>query len=176
MAEEVAIRGKTFINFPGLNGLTLVPPGLECVLIGGVLVAKSCLTLANPWTGALQVPLSMRFSSKNTRVGCHFLLQEGSNLCLLDWQADSLPLSHQRIHLFSMREFKVLCHSLPQIFRPLMWIRKIIARISVLELSFANLELPPCIEYERVPFYFLGALNEAETKVKDLNCLIWMEY
>ena len=35
---------------------------------------------------------------KNTRVGCHFLLQgifptQGSNLCLLDWQAGSLPLA-----------------------------------------------------------------------------------
>ena len=35
---------------------------------------------------------------KNTVVGCHFLLQgifptQGSNLCLLHWQADSLPLS-----------------------------------------------------------------------------------
>ena len=42
------------------------------------------------------------FSSKNTGVGCHFILQEifltqGSNLCLLcllHWQADSLSLSH----------------------------------------------------------------------------------
>ena len=42
------------------------------------------------------------FSGKNTGVGCHFLLQgifptQGSNpclLCLLHWQADSLPLSH----------------------------------------------------------------------------------
>ena len=38
---------------------------------------------------------------KNTRVGCHFLLQEifptqGWNPCLLHWQTDSLPLSHQR--------------------------------------------------------------------------------
>ena len=36
---------------------------------------------------------------KNTGVGCHFLLQgifstQGSNLHLLHWQADSLPLSH----------------------------------------------------------------------------------
>ena len=31
----------------------------------------------------------------NTGVGCYSLLQ-GSNLCLLHWQADSLPLSHQR--------------------------------------------------------------------------------
>ena len=36
----------------------------------------------------------------NTEVGCHFLLQgilptQGLNLCLLHWQAGSLPLSHQ---------------------------------------------------------------------------------
>ena len=39
------------------------------------------------WTIACQAPLSMRFSSKNTGVGCHFLLQgifltQGSNLQL----------------------------------------------------------------------------------------------
>ena len=42
------------------------------------------------------------FPGKNTGVGCHFLLEgvfhtQGSNphlLCLLHWQADSLPLSH----------------------------------------------------------------------------------
>ena len=47
-----------------------------------------------------QVPLPMRFSSKNTGVGCHALLREifptqGSNpdlLYLLHWQTDSLPL------------------------------------------------------------------------------------
>ena len=49
---------------------------------------------------ACQAPLSMGFSGKNTRVGCHFLLQgifptQGSNLHLLHWQAGSLPLSHQ---------------------------------------------------------------------------------
>src|SRR5574340_697992 len=35
---------------------------------------------------------------KNTGVGCYFLLQgifQGSNLCLLHWQTDSLSLSHQ---------------------------------------------------------------------------------
>ena len=44
------------------------------------------------------------FASKNTIVGCHFLLQgiflaQGLNLCLLGhlhWQTDSLPLSHLR--------------------------------------------------------------------------------
>ena len=40
------------------------------------------------------------FPSKNTGVGCHFLLQgifptQGLNPCLLHWQAEFLPLSHQ---------------------------------------------------------------------------------
>ena len=39
------------------------------------------------------------FSGKNTGAGCHFLLQgifptQGLNPYLLNWQADSLPLSH----------------------------------------------------------------------------------
>ena len=39
------------------------------------------------------------FPGKNTRMGCHFLLQgifltQGLNPHLLPWQADSLPLSH----------------------------------------------------------------------------------
>ena len=40
------------------------------------------------------------FPGKNIRADCHFLVQrlfltQGSNLCLLHWQADSLLLSHQ---------------------------------------------------------------------------------
>ena len=43
---------------------------------------------------------SLSSPGKNTRVGCHFLLQgilptQRWNLCLLHQQADSLPLSHQ---------------------------------------------------------------------------------
>ena len=62
-----------------------------------VLVTKSCLTLMTPWTVAHQAPLSMGF---NTAVGCHFLLwriipNQGSNLCLLHWQGDSLPAETQ---------------------------------------------------------------------------------
>ena len=39
------------------------------------------------------------FPGKNTGVGCQSLLQgifptQGLNLCLLHWQADSLPLNH----------------------------------------------------------------------------------
>ena len=52
------------------------------------------------WTVACQVPLTMGFPSKNTGEGCHFLLQgifptQGSNMHLLHWQADSLPLNHE---------------------------------------------------------------------------------
>ena len=54
-----------------------------------------------PWTVAHQTPLSVEFSSRNTGVGCHFLLQgifltQGSNpylLCFLHWQSDSLPIA-----------------------------------------------------------------------------------
>ena len=35
------------------------------------------------------------FPGKNTGVACHFLLRGRSNLCLLHWQVDSLPLSYQ---------------------------------------------------------------------------------
>ena len=42
---------------------------------------------ATPWTVALQAPLSMGFTGKNTGVSCHVLLQgffltQGSNPCL----------------------------------------------------------------------------------------------
>jgi len=54
-----------------------------------------------PWTIAHWL-CPWNFPGKNTRLGCHFLFQgifltQGSNLyllCLLHWQADSLPLGH----------------------------------------------------------------------------------
>ena len=63
---------------------------------------------------------------KNTRVtsvGCHFLLQgifldllQGLNLCLLYWQADSLPLSHQGspiyVFILPLRKQSINPHSL----------------------------------------------------------------
>ena len=65
---------------------------------------QSCLPLWDPMDCNPQVPLSVGFffSGKNTRMGCHFLLQEvfptqGSNpglLYLLYGRVDSLPLSH----------------------------------------------------------------------------------
>ena len=63
------------------------------------LVAKSCPALfAAPWTVARQAPLSMAFYSPELEwVAFPFSRgsSQGSNLCLLHWQADSLPLSHQ---------------------------------------------------------------------------------
>ena len=61
----------------------------------------SCVWLfATPWHVAHQAPPSVEFASKNTGVGCYFLLQgifltQGlkSFACLLHWQVDSLPLA-----------------------------------------------------------------------------------
>ena len=58
----------------------------------------SCVQLfVAPRTAASQAPWDS--PGKKTGVGNHFLLQgifltQGSNLCLLHWQAGSLPLSH----------------------------------------------------------------------------------
>ena len=63
------------------------------------LVVKSCP--ASLRSHRLQPsPLSMGFFSKNTRVGCHFLLQgifwtQGLNLHLLHWQTYPSPLCHK---------------------------------------------------------------------------------
>ena len=65
------------------------------------LVSKLCLTRLRPH-GVLPARLlcPWNFPGKNTRVGCHFLLQgifltQGSNAHFLHCQEDSLPLSHQ---------------------------------------------------------------------------------
>ena len=69
----------------------------------GRFLAFGVLLLFSHWvvSVACQASLSMGFSGKITGVGCHFLSQrifqtQGSNPGLLHWQADSLPLSHQR--------------------------------------------------------------------------------
>ena len=64
--------------------------------MGACVLSRSVVSdSATPWTVARQVPLSMDSPGKNTGVGCHFLLQgffltQGTNQCLLHWQADSL--------------------------------------------------------------------------------------
>ena len=60
-------------------------------------VTQSCLTLCDP----MDCSQPWDLPGKNTGEGCHFLLQgiiltQGSNqglLCLLQWQAGSLPLA-----------------------------------------------------------------------------------
>ena len=56
---------------------------------------------ATPWTVACQALLSMGFPSQEycMEEGCHFLLQgifptQGSKLCLLRWEVNSVQLSH----------------------------------------------------------------------------------
>ena len=61
-------------------------------------------SFVTPWAAAHQAPLSMDFPGKNTEVGCHSLLQvifptQGSNLRLLQWWADPLPLSQGQVKL-----------------------------------------------------------------------------
>ena len=56
--------------------------------------------LVTPWTVAHQSPLFVRFPRQEYWSDCHFLLlgifpTQGSNTCLLHWQADSLPLSRE---------------------------------------------------------------------------------
>ena len=65
------------------------------------------------------------FPGKNTGVGCHFLLQgifpiPGSNLCLLHWQANSLPVSLQRSPTISHSvQFSSITQSFPPLCNPM---------------------------------------------------------
>ena len=61
----------------------------------------SCIQLfANLWTVALQAPVSVELSRQEYWSGLPspaprgFYQTQGSNLCLLPWQVDSLPLHH----------------------------------------------------------------------------------
>ena len=67
-----------------------------------MLVAQSCLTLSNHMDYSLQDPLFMEFSSKNTGVGSHSLLQrifltQGLNLGLLYCRQILQHLNHQGV-------------------------------------------------------------------------------
>ena len=72
-------------------------------LLGWLVKSLSCVQLCEPMD--CNMPGSSVYGvlqARNTAVDCHFLLQgifpdQGSNLCLLQWQAGSLPLSHQGI-------------------------------------------------------------------------------
>ena len=67
---------------------------------GGGLVAKSCPTLATPWTVARQTPLSMGFSRQECWSGLPFpspgdLPDPGITPEFPALQAGSLPLCHE---------------------------------------------------------------------------------
>ena len=77
------------------------------------LVAKSCLTLQLHELQLSRFFCLRDFLGKNTRVGCHVLLQgifltQGSNLYLPHWHAASLPLSHLEAHPGNLANSKFL--------------------------------------------------------------------
>ena len=81
-----------------LSGTVWVPLSWDLSIVQSFSRAQ---LFATPWTVAHQVLCPWGSPGKNTGVGCHFLLQgifptPGLNSVLLHWQADSLPLSHQR--------------------------------------------------------------------------------
>ena len=59
------------------------------------LVADPCPTPCDSMNCSPPGTCSWGFRGKNTGMGCHFFTTQGSNSCLLHWQLDSLPLSHQ---------------------------------------------------------------------------------
>ena len=78
---------------------------LKCDYFPGVLVTKSCPTLATPRTVAFQASLSWDSPGKNTGVGCHFLLQgifptQESNLGLLHCRRILYWLSYEESSRF----------------------------------------------------------------------------
>ena len=100
------INFKTLLFRVYLLFCELLVQGLyRCLLLCCCVCAPVC-ALSHVWlfvTHGLQPTKLLcpwNFSGKNTRTGCHFILQgifltQGSNLCLLcllNWQADSLPL------------------------------------------------------------------------------------
>ena len=91
--ENMAISGKLKVQSMEYKHFT----------VAFVLCAQLCLTLCDPmdYIQPTRLLRPWNFSGKNTGQGCHFLLPgifptQGSKsclLCLLHWQADSLPLT-----------------------------------------------------------------------------------
>ena len=93
--------------------------GLMTLICACMLSCSAVQLSASLWTAVCQAPLSMGFSGKNIKVGCHFLLQgifltQESNPCLLHWQVASLPtepagsLFQSQIGLFSKKGNRVI--------------------------------------------------------------------
>ena len=83
-------------------------------------VAHHVWLSATPWNISARLLCPWNFPGENTGVGFHFLLQEifliqGLNpslLCLLCWQADSLPLWHLEAHCEYIYIYICMCVSI----------------------------------------------------------------
>ena len=89
---------KTSLNNCKFMVHILLKPGLENFQFNSVQSLSHVQLFVTPRT-VTRLLCPWGFSGKNTRVVCHFFLQgifpdQGSNLHLLHWQGDSLPLSH----------------------------------------------------------------------------------
>ena len=98
-ASPVAEQGSRFVCCGGCGSQApehMLSCPTACEIFPVVLVAVQLLSwvrlyrlksarLLHPWD----------LPGRNTRVSCHFLLDQGSNPHLLHWQASSYPLYHQ---------------------------------------------------------------------------------
>ena len=73
-------------------GFSLVT-GFSLVAVCGLLLAVASLVAEHGLEGALATVVGAYGLSCST--ACGSFLDQGSNPCLLHWQVDSLPLSHQ---------------------------------------------------------------------------------
>ena len=93
---EEEYRGGKELGYGGNSEKVSMGEVGELLLFGRSVVSNSVET---PWMESARVLCPWDVPGKNTGVGCHFLLQgifltQGLNPRLLNWQADSLPLSH----------------------------------------------------------------------------------
>ena len=91
---------ETIKNPPAMQETWVQSLGQEDPLEKGMATHSSILVWRIPWTVTHQAPLYMGFPAKNTRVGCHVLLQgifptQGWNPCLLHCRWILYRLSHQ---------------------------------------------------------------------------------
>ena len=146
----------------------------------------SCVGLCDPMGCRLPgSPSPWNFPGKDTGVGCHFFLQgilptQGSNphlLCLLHWQADSLPLSHWQysINTVNISLNSLLCE-LPADKLPLfdfsgpaskiVWVYKRLASSHILRQNDWLLMLLWCSGKENIASVFLKRERFFQTKRK----------
>ena len=121
----------------------------------------SCLTLCPPMGCPCHTPLSVGFSRQEIRVVCHFLLQglfmtQRSNLHLLHWQADFLPLVPSEWSKFFTIESDVSCGFV------------------IYGLHFAEMG-SLCTCFLEILFFFL-MINEFLNFVKFSFCVYWDDH